>query len=143
MLYLKIGDRRIQVCKVAFLKTLQIGRTRFQNIAKCKKLNLEANHEKRGGHKAIKRHLQESIKQDIGLYKCTQSHYARAGAVHRNYLPSELSVNKMFKTFISKNPHIACTYEYYLGVFKGYFNLGFGSPKKDVCSTCVKLISLS
>src|SRR5258705_8257536 len=73
----------------------------------------------------------------ISSFPCRSSHYARSGAVHRQYLHPALSIMKMWKLYLHKNPALPCSYLLYYRVFVAKFNLGFGSPKKDVCKFCM------
>jgi hypothetical protein len=55
-------------------------------------------------------------------------------------LPSTLSIQAMWKLFLEqyKDDENAkmCKYSLYSTVFKTQFNLGFGTPRTDVCSIC-------
>ena len=58
---------------------------------------------------------------------------------HKKYLPSHVNVMNMYKQFLKEyEGGMKVKYNYYYGVFVSSFNLGLGSPKIDVCSSCVK-----
>lgn len=62
-----------------------------------------------------------------------------SGAPGRKYLPSELSIKRMHEMFQQQDDdNCRISYRFYLSVFHYHFNLGFGVPATDVCSTCVK-----
>ena len=54
-----------------------------------------------------------------------------------NNLPNDLSVMKMHQLFKQQN-HDEISYALYYSVFVYDFNLGFGHPAVDKCSTCMK-----
>ena len=81
----------------------------------------------------------EAVKNHIQSFTCRASHYGRKGAPGRKYLPSDLNIKRMHQLFLEQNNEaVALTvgYHYYYGVFMHYFNLAFGYPATDTCSTC-------
>ena len=95
--------------------------------------------EKRGGARNIEGNAvkRNTVSDHIESFTCRASHYARRGAPGRKYLPSDLGVKKMHELFKAQS-HAQITYAFYHSVFKYNFNLGFGHPSKDVCSTCLR-----
>lgn len=79
----------------------------------------------------------QMIRGHIQSFTCRASHYARRGAPGRKFLPSDLSVSKMHRMFLEQNHH-QVSYSLYWSIFVYDFNLAFGHPAKDVCSSCVK-----
>lgn len=77
------------------------------------------------------------VMDHIQTFTCRASHYGRRGAPGRKYLPSDLSVKKMHDLFKQQN-HDAVSYSLYYSVFRYSFNLAFGHPATDACSTCAK-----
>ena len=71
----------------------------------------------------------------IQSFMCKASHYARKDSPGRKYLPSDLNIKKMRDLFNEMN-HRQVTYSLYRSVFGSDFNLGFGRPSTDKCSTC-------
>lgn len=67
------------------------------------------------------------------------SHYSLHDS-SRIYLPEELNIKKMYKMFIdyNKNNDTAkkISYETYRNIFNNDFNIAFGYPRTDTCSTC-------
>ncbi|CAL9701146.1 unnamed protein product [Knipowitschia caucasica] len=130
---------RIPVCKSSFMSLFCVKKDRLCNIAKFWKQNGVPMPERRGGarrseERAAKR---EAIREHIQTFTCRASHYARRGAPGRKYLPVDLNVRKIHELFHSQNEQ-QISYALYYSVFMYDFNLGFGHPAKDVCSTCIK-----
>ena len=96
--------------------------------------------ERRGGDRrsASSKPQKEAIRKHIEGFQCKARHYARRGAPGRKYLPCDLSVKKMHEMFEDQN-HQQVSYGLYYSVFVYDFNLGFGSPAKDMCGTCMQL----
>lgn len=57
----------------------------------------------------------------------------------RTQIPSDLSINKLYKMFKDENPQSSVKQSYFRHIFNREFNLGFGTPSTDVCSTCIEL----
>ena len=97
--------------------------------------------ENRGGARNVeeKKIRREAVQLHIESFTCRASHCAHRNSPGRKYLPSDLNVAKMHKLFREQNDaQISMSYAFYHSVFSYDFNLGFGHPSKDVCSTCVK-----
>ena len=118
---------------------LGIGRDRLQNIAKHWHKTGTPRPELRGGYRKSDQFqpLKHAIRQHIESFTCRASHYARRGAPGRKYLPADLNVRKMHQLFSEQNDQ-QVTYGLYYSVFNSDYNLGFGSPSKDICSTCAR-----
>ncbi|KAJ8887686.1 hypothetical protein PR048_013904 [Dryococelus australis] len=80
--------------------------------------------------------IEKAVKEHIASFKDNPSHYSR-GASKKLYLPSELNVNKMHQMYKYKGLPIV-SYEYYRMIFNLHFNIKFGYPRSDTCSTCDK-----
>ena len=98
-----------------------------------------ARPENRGGARNIARNQtrREAVQNHIQSFTCRASHYARRSAPGRKYLPTDLNVKKMHELFIQQNDE-QVTYALYYSVFMYDFNLAFGHPAVDICSTCLK-----
>ncbi|XP_041348539.1 uncharacterized protein LOC121368074 [Gigantopelta aegis] len=136
---LKEDKSEVPVCQPTFLSIFGIKKDRVQNIAKYWLQTGQARPENRGGARNREKHnlKKERIRTHISTFTCRASHYAHCGAPGRKYLPSDLSVAKMHKMFIDQN-HKQVSYALYWSMFVYDFNLAFGHPAKDICSTCVK-----
>lgn len=57
------------------------------------------------------------------------------------YLPVTLNIRKMWQHYNSVvNPEKRVTQNFFRNTFNTKFNTGFGSPKTDVCSMCLRLL---
>ena len=131
---------RAEVCSATFQGILQVGRKRLWNVSKFSWEN-DGNPrpENRGGlRNGIKvEEVKEKIKAHIMSFHCVASHYGRNKTPYKRYLPGTLNINRMWQMFNQENPTYNVNYMTYYRVFTNNFNLGFGNPKKDVCSYCV------
>lgn len=116
-----------------------ISKDRVQRIARHWLNHGCARPERRGGAREKPELLliKNAIRNHISSFTCRASHYARRGEKGRKYLPSDMSVSKMHKMFKVQN-NLQVTYSMYYSVFRYDFNLGFGHPATDVCSSCVQ-----
>lgn len=99
--------------------------------------------EKRGGDRvSIKYiHKKEAIMKFINKIPCEEPHYCR-GNTKRYYLPSELSISKLWRIYNSQAEHeLKVKKSYFRYIFNTNYNLGFGTPRTDVCATCLKFES--
>lgn len=135
----------VRVCRAAFLDILQVGRDRVNRVCKTFLTTGSAPVcETRGGDRRSHKYVnkREAVKHHIKTFKPLQSHYCRGKHIQRQYLPSDLSVQKMWSMYTEQNPdNLHVQYEYYRSIFNEEFNIGFGSPCVDKCSTCTQLES--
>lgn len=133
----------VKVCRAAFLRILQESRNRVQLICTKYLATGLPPTESRGGARQVDKYntKKESIKTFIKSFVPVQKHYCRAKNKHRQYLPSELSINKMWKMYLEKHPteELKCKYDFFRNVFSENFNIGFDAPYTDKCSTCTRL----
>ena len=103
-----------------------------------------ARPENQGGARNIARNQtrREAVQNHIQSFSCRASHYARRSAPGRKYLPTDLNVKKMHELFIQQNDE-QVIYALYYSVFMYNFNLAFGHPAVDICSTCLKNPSIT
>lgn len=102
----------------------------------------EVGTEHRGGdHKAAKyKELNQSVHKFIGKLKCVESHYCRKSkTAERKYLPSDLNITKLYKMYkLSEDANPQVKESYFRRIFHMSYNIGFGTPKTDICSTCLE-----
>ncbi|XP_041362797.1 uncharacterized protein LOC121378605 [Gigantopelta aegis] len=136
---LKEDKTKISVCQASFLSIFCVKEFRVQSAARYWLEHGRSRPENRGGYRRAAEYegKKERIRNHIKSFTCRASHYARRGAPRRKYLPSDLSVAKMHKMFQKQN-HDQVTYSLYWSIFVYDFNLAFGHPATDVCSTCLK-----
>lgn len=83
-----------------------------------------------------------SIMRFIEKFKTVESDYCRNRSC-RTYLPSDLNIKKMWRQYCKEmktDPSMIMVKEsYFRHIFNTCYNIGFGSPRTDVCSTCLQL----
>ncbi|KAF6216883.1 hypothetical protein GE061_001233 [Apolygus lucorum] len=72
--------------------------------------------------------------------KGRKSHYSLKDT-QKTYLPEELNIKKLHAMFTSQHPENKVSYESFHTYFETEFNISFGYPRKDTCSTCDSLKS--
>lgn len=139
------SGQKLRVCAKAFIGVACVTADSLKRLArKCsesggKMVLTEAG----GGSRLNVRHKEvtASIIAHISSFKCRESHYSRGKSVH-GYLPPTLSVKRMWKMWKNqrkKERKSVSSYQKYWDIFSKKFNLGFGSPRMDVCSQCESL----
>lgn len=139
--YAIYADKKlVPVCQIVFLNTLGIKKYRVQFVMQNFFRTGQLPKEKRGGdHKKRKNQtLRQSIHNFIKSMKCVETHYCRSDVQQQKYLSSELNIKKLYRIFKEKNPETSAKLSYFKAIFNE-MNLGFGSPRTDVCSTCIAL----
>lgn len=117
-----------------------MSRDRLARIARYFLLSGKNPEENRGGSRVTpeQHETTEAVRHHIMKYKCRQSHYSRRKC-SREYLAPELNINKMHTQFCKERDlegKPKCSLSKYKHIFYSKFNLGFGSPHSDTCSTC-------
>ena len=134
---------RVPVCFQAFMRITQMSKSRLNLLNR--KMHVEGYvSDKRGGFRQQHKYSEqkEDIKEFINQFPPKESHYCRS-KVKRLYLHSDLNIQKMFRLY--KKEKAGTKFEktvkpsYFRFVFRTYFNLGFGAPVTDACSTCISL----
>lgn len=133
----------VPVCRSAFQGILGIKKDRILNIMKRYKQNSLIPVERRGGDRVGQKNegKKESIKKFIESLKCAESHYCRSKTINRIYLPAELSITKVWKMYndqMDQNEDLKVKECFFRDYFNKHFNVGFGTPKTDLCSTCLQ-----
>lgn len=136
------GKHDVQVCKKKFLDILGISKHRVQLISRRNLSTHESPRERRGGDRlTIKysgRHA--SVKKFIESLEPLESHYCGEKGCNRNYLSSDLSVNKLWLVYnASASDDCKVKYEYLRNIFNREYSISFKTPATDVCSTCLQL----
>jgi hypothetical protein len=134
----------IPVCKSTFLGIKQVGKNHVDGVIKRNFVSAHIPIEKRGGdtRSAVYAERKQAVINFIKLHKVAELHYCRASIKCRSHLASELSVNKMWRNYNDNaDPQLKVKRDYFRAVFNTNFNLGFGTPRTDVCSKCTELKS--
>lgn len=127
------------ICYSGFLSLYGITNRR----ARCVKDSLVrygvAPKDKRGKHNNRPNKLNDvdrsSVFDHISSFRSRKSHYSR-GQHKKVYLSEDLNVKKMFMLYKDKYPNSKASYNLYLKTFNNSFNIAFGYPRCDTCSTC-------
>lgn len=121
-----------------------VSRDRLARIARLFLETGQTPKEHRGGDRTKDRDKKITVDviNHIKKYKCKGSHYSRGKCV-RTYLPPELNLVKMYQRYCeeqkAENKSI-CSISKFKKIFYTKFNMGFGSPHSDTCSTCKEFI---
>lgn len=138
-------QKLIPVCQAAFQGILHITKHRVQFVAQRYAASQKSPVEKRGGDHMEKKYSlrREAVKKFIKKFKCSEAHYTRGKSSIRRYLPSTLNITKMAKMYNkekeTENPDLKVKVNFFRRIFNTCFNLGFGTPRTDMCSTCLSL----
>lgn len=127
----------VPVCLKSFIGILDISRFRLNLIAKRYYETGQFPGENRGGARRIHLYAERkrSVMNFLNKLKCVESHYCRSQTTSRMYLSSELNIRKLYKMYDG----IPVRESYFRKIFNTEYNLGFGNPRTDVCSTCLEL----
>lgn len=135
------------VCKEALCALYQIGR---------KKIDVIKNHinsgcsapppDRRGKHTTRPHKLDAEVEQyiieHINKFPVEESHYSRNRNPHKKYLSPLLNQKKMYQLYIDECVREDLPLKFkikqktYSKIFVSKFNLSFGNPRSDTCSTC-------
>lgn len=133
----------LPVCRQTFLGILNLKKERVQGV--LQRFYTDSGRmakERRGGdhrsHKnATKRHAVKSFIESLSI---SEPHYCRGKSSIRVYLPPELNIKKLWRIYSEperNNPDVKeC---FFRNIFNSSYNIGFGSPRTDACSTCLEL----
>lgn len=132
----------IPVCKQAFLGILNVKKGRVEGIIRRHFETGQMSVENRGGDKKEFefRSRREAVIKYIKTLQPLQIHYTREKVRQRQYLHPELNIKKIWKMYIDQSlPGFGVSFSFFRKIFVTKFNIGFGSPRQDVCSTCLQL----
>ena len=142
-IYGRSNRRKLQVCQTAFLDTLRLSKNRVSGVVSRHFKSGEMPKEKRGGDRKLK--LYETKKQSVvdfvKKFNVIENHYCRSKTSCRQYLDSELNINKMWRMYDAEtcDETKKVKLSYFPHIFRTNFNIGFGTPATDACSTCNSL----
>lgn len=128
------------VCIRTFTEVLQISQYRINRLTRKEFANVSID-EQRGGFRMEDRFVEKrrSIKEFISSLVSVESHYCR-GKTQKHYLAPELNITKLHRMYIAQvesEELKSVKLSYFRFIFNTKFNYGFGSPRSDVCSTCL------
>lgn len=134
----------IPVCLNTFIRVLNVSRFRVNGVVKRFRESGQVSTENRGGDRVSVKYLpkKQNVMSFINSFKCSEPHYC-AKHTGRKYLCAELNIKKMWKMYNTSltedQSNLKVTHWYFRHIFNTKYNLGFGSPRVDVCSTCLQL----
>lgn len=139
--HVKVDKQSIPVCQKMFLAALCLKKGRVTNLVEKSFVSGEFPIEKRGGDRKTNmfKDKKASVRAFICKLQCSEPHYCRNQTSVRKYLPSELNIRKLYRLYKSECP-TPLKESYFRHIFNTEFNLGFGSPSTDMCSTCIQLL---
>ncbi|CAH2011897.1 unnamed protein product [Acanthoscelides obtectus] len=131
----------VNVCRQSFINILGVKKDRILNVVKRYKESNEMPKERRGGDRTKGKNntKRAAIKEFVESLKCIESHYCRSKTFSRIYLPAELNIRKLWRMFnntVDKDLQVKESFLRYF--FTRKYNVGFGTPKTDMCSTCLQ-----
>lgn len=137
-----IGDDtyELPVCRKAFISLHGITGRRLQFLQKSLTQHGIVQKDKRGIHVKTKLSKQTTdlMYKQIDTLKTVngkKGHYNLRES-QKVYLSDELNLSKIHKMYNEKNPNNKVSYETYRNFFNKNFNISFGYPRMDTCSTC-------
>nr|CAH7727985.1 unnamed protein product [Callosobruchus chinensis] len=81
----------------------------------------------------------KAISEYIESLNSVASHYCRSEVSTRTYLPCDLNIKRLAKMYNdSVEEHLQVKESFFRFYFNTNYNIGFGTPKTDVCSTCIR-----
>lgn len=130
----------VPVCRLAFLSILLLTKNRINGVANRHFRSGRCAFETRGGDRHSKRFAErkEEVCSFIRKLQPIESHYCR-DRTNRKYLASELNITKlwtMYDNAVATDHKVKLSY--FREIFNTKFNIGFGTPRTDVCSTCLQ-----
>ncbi|KAL4702600.1 hypothetical protein ACJJTC_016076 [Scirpophaga incertulas] len=136
-----------EVCKLGLCGLYAIGRQKVDIIKYRIKTGVAAPPPDCRGRHSNRPHklgddVKEKIKQHISRFPADQSHYSRNKNMHKLYLSPLLNVTKMHCLYLEMceeeqlPPRFKITRSTFNKIFVTEFNLSFGYPRSDTCSTC-------
>ncbi|XP_068084852.1 uncharacterized protein [Anabrus simplex] len=134
----------VPVCLNTFIRVLNVSRFRINGVLNRFRETGQLSKENRGGDRVSTKNLpkKENVMNFINKFKCSEPHYC-AKHTGRKYLSAELNIKKMWKMYnrslTEGQSGLKVTQWYFRSIFNKTYNLGFGSPRVDVCSTCLQL----
>nr|CAI5856593.1 unnamed protein product [Callosobruchus analis] len=108
-----INNTNIPLCKKAFCTLYQIGKKKVEYLQQSIKEDGENNNRPHKITDDVKQYIIEHIK----LFPASESHYSRNKNPNKKYLSPMLNISK-------------------IKIFSTEFNLSFGEPRSDTCSSC-------
>lgn len=135
--------QKIPVCQKAFLDTLRLTKNRVVGVVSRHFQSGDMPKERRGGSRILKQYelKKKNVINFIKKFKAHEMHYCRSKSSSRVYLSSNLNIKKMWRMYDKEtdDESLKVKDSFFRRIFRTKFNIGFGSPRTDACSTCISL----
>lgn len=136
--------RDVRVCLKAFMSMHGISEDKVRYIRNALVATGKSPTDKRGKHSNRPHKLTEETLATMYTFlkslKGRKSHYSLKDT-QKTYLSEELNIAKLHAMYLAQNPGNEVSYESFREFFQSKFNISFGYPRKDTCSTCDSLKS--
>lgn len=131
----------VPVCQETFTKALCVKKDRIQGVMRRFYEKEELAKERRGGDRKSQKYEEKrkAVQAFIESFKATESHYCRSKTMKRMYLAPELNIKKLWRMYNKDHPSLEVKQHFFRNIFNTCYNIGFGTPRSDVCSTCLLL----
>lgn len=137
----------VRVCKTALAAIFNIGKGKIDHIQKFTKAghsipSPDCRDKRMNRPHRIASEVLDYIKDHVRSFPCEESHYSRTKNIHKKYLSPLLSLKKMYEFYLGvvsandKPVQFKVPESTYRHIFSSKFNLSFGHPRSDTCSTC-------
>lgn len=131
----------IRVCKNTFLGITNFSGDRVQRIVRNFVQKGELPKERRGGDRVCRKNdeKRKHIKNFIESLTCVECHYCRSKTSVRVYLPCDLNFKKLYTHYQQQIPNdLHVRISYFRKFLNANYNIAFGTPLTDCCSTCLR-----
>lgn len=136
---------RIRVCKTFFLTTLGFSKENnsvvYDSLTTIDKSIMtgmaSCSTDKRGKHPNRTKIDRNIITTHIESYNPSVAHYRREHAPNRRYLPSDVTIQRMYNDFVKSETSCDCSYDLYRKVINE-LNISFTKLGHEECGMCYK-----
>ena len=134
-----VGKKKTEVCYKAFLSLHSITDKRVKRLRKLASEGKTPvdNRGKKQSANTLTPETREIIRNHIDSFPTKVSRYSGKTKL---FLDARLSVVTMYRLLKEKNPDLKCSYQFFVEFFNSNYNLSFGRPQIDTCSTCEELL---
>ena len=155
------NNLNVRVCQRAFCIVYGFGPKRIQVLRKkIESGELEDGRGKHDNHTAVDSEIKDLVREHNKSLPTRQSHYSRKDNSERTFLSPDLSISRLYHKFLERHDpeYVKLKEEYqkcvvahkptpklrkplvsehlYHDIFVSEFNIYFGYPRTDTCSTC-------
>ncbi|KAJ8881620.1 hypothetical protein PR048_018106 [Dryococelus australis] len=130
----------VKVCRKAFLGVVNESRDRVQRLCQMYLQLGVTPPETRGGVRQVEKYelKRTAVKEFVKKCQPIQSHYCTGKNTARQYLRSQLNVEKMWEMYLEKQI-CELNMSFFKTIFNENFNISLDAPYTDKCSTCTSL----